>query len=302
MESLDVASASVMRPTRKAASKAALAIRTEAQDNGLDESGTGRTLKTGGKRLSKKGNNNDDDDNGDFNNAFSEIMSNRSRTIRTTTTSTAATSRKQKRATTSTVAAMAPSALSGKDWDLQLSNSIPEIEDLILDAAKVRQDGGRHSWSYHHFMTHKTQQQVHDHILAWYDVHHRQLPWRRDFLTPSKKPLSSSPLPSQKTLSDTVDEAAALEAMTMQEYESAHPGQRAYEVWVSEIMCQQTQVATVIPYYNTWMTQWPTIRDLAAANLEDVNKVWTGLGYYSRASRLHAGAQKVVKEFDGILP
>ncbi|KAG6865440.1 hypothetical protein C0991_002516 [Blastosporella zonata] len=79
-------------------------------------------------------------------------------------------------------------------------------------------------------------------------------------------------------------------------------GQRAYEVWVSEIMLQQTQVATVIPYYTRWMDRFPTIRDLAAANVDQVNALWKGLGYYSRASRLLAGAQKAVAEYHGRLP
>ncbi|KZS97152.1 DNA glycosylase [Sistotremastrum niveocremeum HHB9708] len=67
-------------------------------------------------------------------------------------------------------------------------------------------------------------------------------------------------------------------------------------------MCQQTQVATVIPYYNRWMEKFPTIRALAAADSESVNAIWKGLGYYSRAARLLSGAQKVVKEFNGRLP
>ncbi|KIK70180.1 hypothetical protein GYMLUDRAFT_34666 [Collybiopsis luxurians FD-317 M1] len=78
--------------------------------------------------------------------------------------------------------------------------------------------------------------------------------------------------------------------------------QRAYEVWVSEIMLQQTQVVTVIPYYNAWMNRFPTIRHLANSSLDEVNALWKGLGYYSRASRLRAGAQKVVKEYRGRLP
>ncbi|KAH0829201.1 DNA glycosylase [Lanmaoa asiatica] len=78
--------------------------------------------------------------------------------------------------------------------------------------------------------------------------------------------------------------------------------QRAYEVWVSEIMLQQTQVATVIPYYNKWMVKFPTIQDLAASDIDTVNSLWKGLGYYSRAARLLSGAQKVVKELDGRLP
>ncbi|KAJ6590618.1 hypothetical protein DFH09DRAFT_1026727 [Mycena vulgaris] len=78
--------------------------------------------------------------------------------------------------------------------------------------------------------------------------------------------------------------------------------QRAYEVWISEIMLQQTQVATVIPYYNRWIEKYPTIRDLAGASIDEVNSLWKGLGYYSRASRLLAGAQKAVSEYDGRLP
>ncbi|CAO3669705.1 unnamed protein product [Rhizopus microsporus] len=78
--------------------------------------------------------------------------------------------------------------------------------------------------------------------------------------------------------------------------------QRAYEVWVSEIMLQQTQVATVIDYYNRWMEAFPTIRDLASADIEQVNTLWAGLGYYSRAKRLWEGAKKIVEKFNGILP
>ncbi|KIM42337.1 hypothetical protein M413DRAFT_444760 [Hebeloma cylindrosporum] len=78
--------------------------------------------------------------------------------------------------------------------------------------------------------------------------------------------------------------------------------QRAYEVWISEIMLQQTQVATVIPYYNRWMLKFPTIRDLAEATIDEVNALWKGLGYYSRASRLLAGAQKAVKQYGAKLP
>lgn len=78
--------------------------------------------------------------------------------------------------------------------------------------------------------------------------------------------------------------------------------QRAYEVWVSEIMLQQTRVDTVIPYYNRWMQTFPTIKDLAGSNIEQVNALWKGLGYYSRAKRLLEGAQLVVDKFDGKLP
>ncbi|CAN8003843.1 unnamed protein product [Ixodes hexagonus] len=103
-------------------------------------------------------------------------------------------------------------------------------------------------------------------LLAWYDEHQRQLPWR--------------------------DIANG----------DSDPNQKAYAVWVSEIMLQQTQVATVIDYYKRWMKKWPTVEDLAKASLEDVLQVWAGLGYYQRARRLHEGAQKVVRELGGLLP
>ncbi|VDC07495.1 unnamed protein product [Peniophora sp. CBMAI 1063] len=108
-------------------------------------------------------------------------------------------------------------------------------------------------------------------LLAWFEGVHdaRGMPWRKPF-----------------------DASADANARS----------QRAYEVWVSEIMLQQTQVTTVIPYYKKWMERFPTVRDLADADIETVNALWKGLGYYSRAARLLAGAQKVVRELDGRLP
>ena len=76
----------------------------------------------------------------------------------------------------------------------------------------------------------------------------------------------------------------------------------AYPVWVSEIMLQQTQVATVIPYFERFMQSFPTIRDLAAAPLDDVLHHWTGLGYYARARNLHKTAQHVVANLQGQFP
>ncbi|XP_043103839.1 adenine DNA glycosylase isoform X2 [Puntigrus tetrazona] len=104
------------------------------------------------------------------------------------------------------------------------------------------------------------------HLLHWYDQNKRELPWR--------------------TLAMTEPDVNI----------------RTYGVWVSEIMLQQTQVATVIDYYNRWMKRWPTVEKLAAATLEEVNQMWAGLGYYSRGRRLHEGAQKVVSELDGQMP
>ncbi|NXE08186.1 MUTYH glycosylase, partial [Lophotis ruficrista] len=129
-------------------------------------------------------------------------------------------------------------------------------------------------------------------LLAWYDRCKRDLPWRR---------------------------LAAAEP---------DADRRAYAVWVSEIMLQQTQVATVIDYYNRWMQKWPTLQALAQASLEvsvagagrspcprgsssnavlclleqEVNELWAGLGYYSRGKRLQEAARKVVSELAGRMP
>jgi len=75
-----------------------------------------------------------------------------------------------------------------------------------------------------------------------------------------------------------------------------------YSVWVSEIMLQQTQVKTVIPYYLRFMQTFPSIEILASAHIDRVLKLWEGLGYYSRARNLHACSKQVVSEFDGLFP
>ncbi|KAI6115963.1 DNA glycosylase [Pisolithus sp. B1] len=122
-----------------------------------------------------------------------------------------------------------------------------------------------------HVVAHSEIDQVRKSLLAWYDKVHdiRGMPWRKRY-----------------------DPSLGREARA----------QRAYEVWISEIMLQQTQVATVIPYYNKWMTKFPSIADLAASDIETVNGLWKGLGYYSRAARLLKAAQKVVEELGGRLP
>jgi len=75
-----------------------------------------------------------------------------------------------------------------------------------------------------------------------------------------------------------------------------------YRVWVSEIMLQQTQVATVIPYYQKFMKRFPNIKQLAEADVDDVMQYWAGLGYYARARNLHKAAQRVMNEFRGRFP
>ena len=75
-----------------------------------------------------------------------------------------------------------------------------------------------------------------------------------------------------------------------------------YRVWVSEIMLQQTQVGTVIPYFDRFMAEFPTVQDLADAPLDRVLHLWTGLGYYARARNLHKAAVRVCEDFDGQFP
>ena len=99
-------------------------------------------------------------------------------------------------------------------------------------------------------------------LLAWYDRHRRQLPWR------------------------------------------APPGQTSdpYRVWLSEIMLQQTTVKAVGPYFEKFTARWPTVAALGAASLDDVLRMWAGLGYYSRARNLYACAVTVLREHGGVFP
>ncbi len=99
-------------------------------------------------------------------------------------------------------------------------------------------------------------------LFDWYDTHARLLPWRRRW--PELAP--------------------------------------AYHVWLSEIMLQQTVVATVIPYFLDFTRRWPTVQALAAAPLEDVLAAWAGLGYYARARNLHKTACIVSSEMNGVFP
>ncbi len=75
-----------------------------------------------------------------------------------------------------------------------------------------------------------------------------------------------------------------------------------YEVWISEVMLQQTQASVVAPYFHQWMRNFPSIQALAEASLEKVVKCWEGLGYYSRARNIHEGAKYIVQHFQGELP
>ncbi len=99
-------------------------------------------------------------------------------------------------------------------------------------------------------------------LLEWYDRHRRLLPWR--------------PLPGER----------------------ADP----YSVWLSEIMLQQTGVKTVGPYFLKFLARWPDVEALGHASLDDVLRMWAGLGYYSRARNLHACAVKVRRDHGGVFP
>jgi A/G-specific adenine glycosylase len=75
-----------------------------------------------------------------------------------------------------------------------------------------------------------------------------------------------------------------------------------YSIWISEVMLQQTQIATVIPYYKRFLNTFPTVTALARADLQQVLKLWEGLGYYSRAQNLHKSAQIIQSRYEGLLP
>ena len=75
-----------------------------------------------------------------------------------------------------------------------------------------------------------------------------------------------------------------------------------YRVWISEVMLQQTQVVTAIPFFERFVDRFPTVRSLATAPLDEVLHLWTGLGYYARARNLHAAAQVIVSKHRGAFP
>ena len=109
-----------------------------------------------------------------------------------------------------------------------------------------------------------------------------------------KKPLNEHYPDFRETLSDW-----------FRRYQRDLPWRRTddpYRIWVSEVMLQQTQVKKVVDYYEKFINRFPNVRDLAAAPLQDVLKVWEGLGYYARARNLHKAAQVIVDELDGKIP
>src|SRR5688572_17901213 len=99
--------------------------------------------------------------------------------------------------------------------------------------------------------------------------------------------ISPSPAVFRKLLLDWYDRAGRHDLPWRQGYSP-------YHVLVSELMLQQTTVATVIPYYHRFLKAFPTVEKLAAAPLDRVLELWSGLGYYARARNLHAAAQMIV--------
>ena len=75
-----------------------------------------------------------------------------------------------------------------------------------------------------------------------------------------------------------------------------------YQIWISEIMLQQTTVVAVIPYFERFLGRFPTVADLAAADESEVLRLWEGLGYYSRARNLHRAAKVIVEQYSGLFP
>src|SRR3982751_4895815 len=75
-----------------------------------------------------------------------------------------------------------------------------------------------------------------------------------------------------------------------------------YAIWVSEVMLQQTQVKTVVPYFDRWMRELPTITSLANASSEKIHKLWEGLGYYTRVRNMQRAARTIVAEHGGTFP
>ena len=78
--------------------------------------------------------------------------------------------------------------------------------------------------------------------------------------------------------------------------------QDPYHIWISEIMLQQTTTETVIPYYNRFLKNFPNVEALASASLEEVYKMWEGLGYYRRAKHIHESAQIILEKYQGVFP
>ena len=117
----------------------------------------------------------------------------------------------------------------------------------------------------HRFAAEETAR-VAERLVSWYEKNKRTMPWRA------------------------------------REVETAPAQHKAYCVWVSEVMLQQTQVSVVSAFFERFLQRWPTLSALASASLDQILEVWSGLGFYRRARMLHAAAVQVEKELGGVIP
>lgn len=112
-----------------------------------------------------------------------------------------------------------------------------------------------------------------------------------------------SRIPKTGSLPDSAFAARLLEWFDQSETEMPWRGQRdPYRIWLSEVMLQQTRIAAAKGYYNRFLERFPTVESLSAASLDEVLKLWEGLGYYARARNLHRVAQLIVTEHSGQFP
>ncbi len=137
-------------------------------------------------------------------------------------------------------------------------------------------------------------------IEAWYKANRRKLPWRGD-QPPYSKTAEVKTTAKQKSKQTSMTHFFASKKQRLstppeeeKTYEFVKAGITGYSEYVSEIMLQQTRVDTVIDKYILWMQHYPTIEALASATEDDVNSIWSGLGYYRRAQYLLKGAKVVV--------
>ncbi|KAN0033691.1 hypothetical protein ACTFIV_000153 [Dictyostelium citrinum] len=142
------------------------------------------------------------------------------------------------------------------------SGSTIKVKEEINESIELKPC--QHSLTLHKFKSKKEIEEIRESMLKWYEKNKRDLPWRKH---------------------DGLEENVI-----------------AYRVWVSEIMLQQTRVSTVIEYFKKWIEKWPTINELASTTIEEVNKVWSGLGYYRRAKNLWLGSKYVVDHFNSKIP
>ena len=211
--------------------------------------------------------------------------------------------------------------------------------DIELLQSWIEHDN--HTYHVDTFLTPSQAYQIRTRLVSWYRANRRQLPWRGDpgpydgstvgYAASASSAASSkgktkkkggkkddnngkdirsffggASKPKREETTDKVEEEKKEETdvapfAEIKEEENSRE-LTAYGIWVSEIMLQQTRVEAVIKYWIKWMDSFPTVHSLANATPEEVNAHWAGLGFYRRARLLHAGAKRVVNDYEGIVP